>query len=83
MVSVRRALSLARKRELTSELRYRRTRRPIFQTRWYPMFRLGAALVNKSADFFVLDLKSEDSRLYLQHYEEAHNYVKIQKEGNR
>lgn len=47
------------------------------------MFRLGAALVNKSADFFVLDLKSEDSRLYLQHYEEAHNYVKIQKEGNR
>jgi len=83
MVSVRRALSLALRRELTSELRYRRTRRPIFQTRWYPMFRLGAALVNKSADFFVLDLKSEDSRLYLQHYEEAHNYGKIQKEGNR
>lgn len=47
------------------------------------MFRLGAALVNKSADFFTLDLKSKHSRLYLQHHTDTQNYVKIQKEGNR
>jgi hypothetical protein len=47
------------------------------------MFRLGAALVYKSADLFVLDLKSEDSRLYLRHHADTQNYVKIQKEGNR
>jgi hypothetical protein len=47
------------------------------------MFRFGAALVNKSADFFVLSLRSESPTLYLQNHVEDHEYVKIQKEGNR